>query len=130
MFVRELPRRMSRERGAKIHDGIPVHTPPTPKFSHQQPLLVYNQDLPRAPYQQPQMIAENEVENFENFKDCLSNTVIQKLAPNGGKPVKKIKGRKNEIKPVTRVVESNGEDSNDVADLADFIEVSSTEPSR
>lgn len=40
------------------------------------------------------MIAENEVENFENFKDCLSNTVIQKLAPNGGKPVKKIKGKK------------------------------------
>lgn len=78
------------------------------------------------------MIAENEVENFENFKDCLSNTVIQKLAPNGGKPVKKIKGRKNEIKPVTRVqvVESNGEDNNDAADLADFIEVSSTEPSR
>lgn len=76
------------------------------------------------------MIAENEVENFENFKDCLSNTVIQKLAPNRGKPVKKIKGRKNEIKPVTRVVESNGEDSNDAADLADFIEVSSTEPSR
>lgn len=30
VFVRELPRRMSRERGAKIHDGIPVHTPPTP----------------------------------------------------------------------------------------------------
>lgn len=30
VFVRELPRRMSRERGAKIHDGIPVHTLPTP----------------------------------------------------------------------------------------------------
>lgn len=28
--LRELPRRMSRVRGAKIHDGVPVHTPPTP----------------------------------------------------------------------------------------------------
>lgn len=29
VFVKELPRRMSRVRGAKIHDGIPVHTPPS-----------------------------------------------------------------------------------------------------
>ena len=70
------------------------------------------------------MIAEAEVDNFENFKDCLSTTVIQKLAPSSGKPIKKIKGRKNEIKPVARVIAGDGDDGNDAAELADFIEVS------
>lgn len=70
------------------------------------------------------MIAEAEVDNFENFKDCLSTTVIQKLASNSGRPTKKIKGRKNEIKPVASVIASNGDDDNNAAELADFIEVS------
>ncbi|KAI5361553.1 putative HNH nuclease [Septoria linicola] len=68
------------------------------------------------------MIAEGESDNFENFKDCLSTTVIQKLAPNSGKPVKKVKGRKNEIKPVAKIAPSTGDTENDAAELAEFIE--------
>ncbi|PIA97980.1 hypothetical protein CB0940_05562 [Cercospora beticola] len=68
------------------------------------------------------MILEEERDNFENFKDCLSTSVIQKLAPTSGKPKKKIKGRKNEIKPVARVADSNGDAENDASELADFIE--------
>lgn len=72
------------------------------------------------------MIAKGESDNFENFKDCLSTIVIQKLAPNSGKPIKKVKGRKNEIKPVAKVAPSSSDTENDAAELAEFIEVSGT----
>ncbi|KAF2211106.1 hypothetical protein CERZMDRAFT_44140 [Cercospora zeae-maydis SCOH1-5] len=68
------------------------------------------------------MILDEQRDNFENFKDCLSTSVIQKLAPNSGKPTKKIKGRKNEIKPVARVVASDGDIESDASELAEFIE--------
>lgn len=74
------------------------------------------------------MIAGEERENFENLKDCLSTSVIQKLAPTSGKPRKKIKGRKNEIKPVARVAACNGDAENDASELAEFIEVSRRSP--
>ncbi len=70
------------------------------------------------------MIAAEENDNFETFKDCLSTTVIQKLAPNSGKPAKKVKGRKNEIKPVVTTASSSESTEDDVAELAEFIEVS------
>lgn len=69
----------------------------------------------------PSMIPEDEVSNFETFKDCLSTSVISRLAPDSGKK-RAIKGRKNEIKPVAKVAPSeNGE--SDAAELAEFIEV-------
>lgn len=75
------------------------------------------------------MIPDAEIPNFDLFKDCLSSTVISKLAPNGsGKPSKRVKGRKNEIKPVRRVAAQNGEDDgqqDSANDLAEFIEVGS-----
>lgn len=71
------------------------------------------------------MIAEGEGENFENFKDCLSTIVIQKLAPAASGKQKKVKGRKNEIKPVVKESArlERKEDGEDVAELADFVEV-------
>lgn len=61
-----------------------------------------------------------EIENLSFFQDCLSTTLIQRLAPSSSKGSKKrIKGRKNEIKPVHTVIESE----NDASGLADFIEV-------
>ncbi|CAK4001378.1 Hypothetical predicted protein [Lecanosticta acicola] len=68
------------------------------------------------------MVPEHERSNFETFQDCLSTSVIQKLAPSSGKKTKKrsIKGRKNEIKPVVKVDDENGLD--DATELADFVE--------
>lgn len=68
------------------------------------------------------MIPEDEVPNFEVFKDCLSTSVISRLAPESGKKKRTIKGRKNEIKPVASEVAARSDD-NDAAELADFIEV-------
>lgn len=69
------------------------------------------------------MIAENEAPNFTIFQDCLSTSIIQRLAPDSGKTTKKrpVKGRKNEIKPVLRPQEEI--EKNDAAELSDFIEV-------
>lgn len=70
------------------------------------------------------MIAKDETANFDIFRDCLSTTIIQKLAPDaGGKgsTKRRVKGRKNEIKPVARVVKN--EEANDAAELGDFVEV-------
>lgn len=66
------------------------------------------------------MIASDEVSNFELFRDCLSTVVIERLAPANTKPKKRVKGRKNEIKPVVRA-EQNGE--TDAAELSEFTEV-------
>lgn len=68
------------------------------------------------------MVSEDEVLNFEAFKDCLSTSVISRLAPDSGKKKRTIKGRKNEIKPVARDTPA-ASDENDAAELAEFIEV-------
>jgi len=68
------------------------------------------------------MIPSNEVSNFELFRDCLSTVVIERLAPTTNKPKKRVKGRKNEIKPVIQPTnEQNGE--TDAAELSEFTEV-------
>ena len=69
------------------------------------------------------MIRLSEVDNFDIFRDCLSTTIISRLAPESGKAARKVKGRKNEIKPVRAVAPESENGSNDVAELADFIEV-------
>ncbi|EME39994.1 hypothetical protein DOTSEDRAFT_158617 [Dothistroma septosporum NZE10] len=68
------------------------------------------------------MIAEYEVSNFESFQDCLSTSIIQRLAPDSGETAKKrqIKGRKNEIKPVAKVKQDV--ENNDAAELSEFVE--------
>ncbi|KAK5113502.1 hypothetical protein LTR62_003371 [Meristemomyces frigidus] len=75
------------------------------------------------------MITDNELATFEAFQDNLSTTVIARLSPTSGKGARKkaIKGRKNEIKPVTRVAD-NGE--GDAAELEDFIEARSCRQDR
>ncbi|GAM86411.1 hypothetical protein ANO11243_044250 [Dothideomycetidae sp. 11243] len=54
--------------------------------------------------------------NFDVFRDCLSELVISRLAPS--KERRRVKGRKNEIKAVTR--QENQEAA--AEDLGDFIE--------
>lgn len=74
------------------------------------------------------MIPPSEEPQFEILKDCLSTSVIQRFVPSSGKKSKprKVKGRKNEIKPVAAERQPNGEDdSKNAAELADFIEVGS-----
>lgn len=61
-----------------------------------------------------------EIENLSVFQDCLATTLIQRLAPSSSRGSKRrVKGRKNEIKPVT--VEADPE--SDASELADFVEV-------
>lgn len=69
------------------------------------------------------MIPDDEISNFEAFRECVSNVLIQKLAIQPAKPKKRIKGRKNEIKPVERVEAENGDITNDAEELGDFIAV-------
>jgi len=69
------------------------------------------------------MIDEDEVSNFETFRDCLSELVISKSV-DGGKKKRAVKGRKNEIKAVVKPVEDQRED--EAQDLAEFIEVCSS----
>lgn len=68
------------------------------------------------------MIPDNETQNYETLRDCLSELLIAKLSPQADKPKRKraVKGRKNEIKPVSRPVP---EDGSDAADLSETIEV-------
>ena len=69
------------------------------------------------------MLKDDEVASFEIFADCLSTTVIAKLAPNAGKgPRKRVKGRKNEIKPVIQKTSSE-DDLDNAAELGDFVQV-------
>jgi len=68
------------------------------------------------------MISSEEESNFETFRDCLSTVLIERLAPATAKPKKRVKGRKNEIKPVVRITtEEEGEA--DAAELSEFTEV-------
>lgn len=73
------------------------------------------------------MIPSEEEANFETFRDCLSTVVIERLAPATAKPKKRVKGRKNEIKPV---VAAGGRDVGaDAAELSEFTEVGLVEMS-
>lgn len=69
------------------------------------------------------MISPEEQTNYEIFRDCLSTVVIEKLAPASSKPKKRVKGRKNEIKPVASVSNGGDDGETDAADLSDFTEV-------
>ena len=68
------------------------------------------------------MISPEEESNFETFRDCLSTVLIDRLAPLTAKPKKRVKGRKNEIKPVVRV-NTGEEGETDAAELSEFTEV-------
>lgn len=76
------------------------------------------------------MISEDEVANYEDFRDCVSELLISRLSATEDKKKKRaVKGRKNEIKPVSRP-EQNQEDNDALAaDLGETIEVCH-EPSR
>ena len=69
------------------------------------------------------MIPDDEVANYEIFRDCTSELVISKLSRGADKSKKKraVKGRKNEIKPVIRPVEEI--EQTDAEELGEFIEV-------
>jgi hypothetical protein len=68
------------------------------------------------------MIPPEEEFNFETFRDCLSTVLIERVAPATAKPKKRVKGRKNEIKPVVRVTDGE-EGEADAAELSEFTEV-------
>jgi hypothetical protein len=68
------------------------------------------------------MISPEEESNFETFRDCLSTVLIERVVPATEKPKKRVKGRKNEIKPVVRSM--NGQEGEaDAAELSEFTEV-------
>jgi len=67
-------------------------------------------------------------DNYAIFRDCVADTVIERLAPQPATAAKKkraTKARRNQIKPVERSVEEV-EDArvNDAEELGEFIEVS------
>lgn len=68
------------------------------------------------------MISSEEESNFETFRDCLSTVLIERVAPATAKPKKRVKGRKNEIKPVIRAT-AGEEGEADAAELSEFTEV-------
>jgi hypothetical protein len=68
------------------------------------------------------MIPPEEEPNFETFRDCLSTVLIERVAPATAKPKKRVKGRKNEIKPVVRATDGE-EGETDAAELSEFTEV-------
>lgn len=68
------------------------------------------------------MIPPEEESNFETFRDCLSTVLIERLAPATAKTKKRVKGRKNEIKPVVRDAEGKDGEA-DAAELSEFTEV-------
>jgi hypothetical protein len=74
------------------------------------------------------MISANESSGLEAFRDALSGTVIARLTPETKKREKAVKGRKNEIKPVVRDANGEGNGLDDAAELSDFVEVRQDEP--
>ncbi|KAG8630211.1 hypothetical protein KVT40_001830 [Elsinoe batatas] len=67
------------------------------------------------------MIPEEEESNYAVFRDCLSDLITTRLAP--VKERRRVKGRKNEIKPVA----TPSTDDNPAEDLAEFIDYLATE---
>jgi hypothetical protein len=70
------------------------------------------------------MIPGDEIANYEDLRDCVSELLISKLSGTADKKKKKAsKGRKNEIKPVSKP--EQGQEDNDAlaADLGETIEV-------
>ncbi len=73
------------------------------------------------------MNADENDDNFEIFRDCLSIPAIAKLSvPNHTKP-KKRSGRrqKSNRKDAAAKLTCEGTDGNDLSDLSEFIDVSS-----
>ena len=70
------------------------------------------------------MISEDETPNYETFRDCVSELVLSKLSKSATTKKKRVKGRKNEIKPVIRPVEED--ETEDAEELGEFIEVNPT----
>ena len=68
------------------------------------------------------MISLEKESNFETFRDCLSTVLIERLAPATAKTKKRVKGRKNEIKPVVKAT-AREEGEADAAELSEFTEV-------
>jgi hypothetical protein len=76
------------------------------------------------------MVPESGSSNFQTFRDCISTSIIEKLAPDngqkGGGKKRKVKGRKNEIKPVMRTVEDQeAEAARAAEEVGEFVEVRS-----
>lgn len=70
------------------------------------------------------MIAEDETANYEDFRDCVSELLISRLSGTADKKKKKAtKGRKNEIKPVSRPDQDQEDNDALAADLGETIEV-------
>ncbi|KAL3426450.1 YisB protein [Phlyctema vagabunda] len=72
------------------------------------------------------MITDDEISNFELFRDCLSTPLIDQSIDGATKKTRKRKGngRKNAIKPVSAPAER---EENDAAELAEFIDYIATE---
>lgn len=72
------------------------------------------------------MVAENELDNFDTFRNCLSTVVIAKLCPSPSKSRKKrvVKGRKHEDNPLVVASFNDDDQATDANDLGDFVEVS------
>jgi hypothetical protein len=74
------------------------------------------------------MIPEDEQTNYETFRDCLSNAIIQRLASEPPKRERRrAKGRKHgkskEISTDSGMKTSDGFEGNDAEELGDFIDV-------
>ncbi|KAI6889810.1 hypothetical protein KC318_g14825 [Hortaea werneckii] len=67
------------------------------------------------------MIPENETSSFDIFADCLSTIVIARLAPDPGKK-RKVKGRRNEIKPAAAVNQPGSDELGDAGELSEFVQ--------
>ena len=71
------------------------------------------------------MISEDEIANYEDFRDCVSELLISRLSGTADKKKKKAtKGRKNEIKPVSKPEQDQENSDALVTDLGETIEVS------
>lgn len=74
---------------------------------------------------------ENAPSNYETFRDCLSDIVIQQLASASTVPKRKKRGtrsgRKNGLVPQNGSAAGEQENSNDAEDLGDFIDYLASE---
>ena len=67
------------------------------------------------------MLSNDEIAGFELFADFCSTAVVARFGLKAGTK-KRVKGRKNEIKPVL-LVKSSEDDLEDAAELSDFVQV-------